>query len=59
MKVKIGETLFNSETTPIMIILSEDDKENISNMAPEAFKYCSFSDKELDVKKIQRWMKTE
>lgn len=42
MKVKIGDTVYDSEKEPIMIIISNDDKKNIENMLPEATKYCSF-----------------
>lgn len=41
MKVKIGNTFYDSGTEPIMIVLSTEDKENISKMG-EATKYCSF-----------------
>jgi hypothetical protein len=42
MKVKIGDTVYDSEKEPIMIIISNDDKKSIENMLPEATKYCSF-----------------
>ena len=42
MKVKIGTKIHDSENEPIMIVLSECDKENITNMLPTATKYCSF-----------------
>lgn len=46
MKVKIGSTLYDSEVEPIMLILSAEDKSNISNMLPQATKYCSFPGEE-------------
>jgi len=42
MKVKIGNTIYDSEEEPIMVILSQKDKENIKNMAPYCTKYCSY-----------------
>jgi len=49
MKVKIDDKVFDSEEQPIMVVLDDKDKENISNMLPEATKYCSFpSDMKLD-----------
>jgi hypothetical protein len=42
MKVKIGDKIYDSTKEPIMVILSNEDKQNISNMDPEQFKYCSF-----------------
>jgi len=56
MKVKIGKTIYDSEETPIMVILSQEDKDNILNMHPEMFKYCSFPEDE-DVITIQSFMR--
>ena len=44
MKVKIGDKIFDPNDQPIMVILTDDDKSNISNMAPKATKYCAFPD---------------
>jgi hypothetical protein len=57
MKVKVGDKIYDSESEPIMVILSESDKENISNMLPEATKYCSFPDK-IPLEIIKEFMKT-
>ena len=59
MKVKIGDKVYDSFECPVMIILSKDDKDNISNMHPEATKYCSFPDDKRydDVKIIEDFMK--
>jgi hypothetical protein len=56
MKVKIGEKIYDSNEEPILIFLSEEDKENIKNMIPEATKYCSFPDT-YDLGKIKEFMK--
>jgi len=42
MKVKIGNKIYSANDEPIMIILSDNDKENISNMIPMNHKYCVF-----------------
>lgn len=42
MIVKIGNKCYDSNQEPIMVILSNDDKELIGSMAPDAFKYCSY-----------------
>jgi hypothetical protein len=44
MKVKIGEEIYDSELEPIMIILDDEEKKQISNMLPECYKYCSAPD---------------
>jgi hypothetical protein len=57
MKVKIGNKVYDGENEPIMIILTEKDKENIQDMLPEATKYCQFPDT-FDVVEIRKFMKT-
>lgn len=44
MKVKVGDVVYSSNEMPIMVILTEDDKNNISNMLPEATRYAAFPD---------------
>ena len=44
MKVKIGNKIYDSTKEPIMLILEQCDKDNISNMSPKAHKFCSFPD---------------
>ena len=45
MRLKYGDTWFDvSDDIPIMIQLTEKDKENIASMHPEATKYAIFSD---------------
>ncbi len=44
MKVKIKDRIYDSEKEPVMIILSQQDKENICNMTHVAKKYCSYPD---------------
>jgi len=43
MKVKIDDRIYDSENEPIMLILNDADKNNISNMGSQ-MKYCSFPD---------------
>jgi hypothetical protein len=58
MKVKVGSKIYDGEHEPVMVILSEEDKKNISNMLPEATKYCSFPDDvAFDPEEILKWMK--
>lgn len=42
MKVKIGSKIYDAEKEPIMIILSNSDKENIRHMGASMTKYISF-----------------
>ena len=45
MKVKIKNKIYDSDKEPIMVILSDEDKKNISAMHKECDKYCSAPDK--------------
>ena len=42
MEVKISSKIYNSDKQPIMLILSDAEKELISNMAVEAHKFCGY-----------------
>lgn len=60
MKVKIGDIIYDSEDQPILLILTDADKKNISGMVTTAHKYCSYPDTEYwmknDYKNIKNWM---
>ena len=56
MKIKIGNRVYTSKDQPIMIILTEADKQNISNMLPECTKYCEYSKDNFTEKEIDAWM---
>jgi len=55
MKVKINNEYYDSNETPIMLILSEEDKNNISMMHENASKFCSYP-ADYDFNIIQDWM---
>ena len=58
MKVKVGDKIYDGEDVPVMVILSDADKRNISNMFPECMKYCSYpSTGEWSDAQIEEWMK--
>lgn len=56
MKVKVGNKIYDGENEPVMVILSDKDKENIKRMPSDKTKYCSFPEKS-DIGKIEEWMK--
>jgi hypothetical protein len=56
MKVKIGDKIFDSEEEPIMIILNEGDKRNISSMHEDVTKYCTFPEN-WNIEDIKEFMK--
>ena len=55
MIVKIGNTYYNSTEEPIMLILSQTEKEHISNLINDNKKYCSFPDGS-NIDKIKNFM---
>ena len=57
MKVKVGNKIYDSNEEPIMIILDDIDKENISKMQKDKYKFISYPSKmKVDVK---NWIKTD
>lgn len=45
MRVKVGDQWFKCEPgQPVMIEVTESDKQNIANMHPEATRYAVFDD---------------
>lgn len=60
MKVKIKGRIYDSEKEPVMVILSDEDKRNISAMPPDSSKYASFPDSDEwtmnNCEKIKEWM---
>lgn len=60
MKVKVGNTVYDGEIEPVMVILSMEERRLIANMGPDITKYCSYPDSEEwvknDFEKIKAWM---
>ena len=56
MWVKIGDKVYNSEDQPIMVILTERDKENISSMPRDSYKYCEYNTSKYRARNIVNWM---
>ena len=63
MKVKIGNKIYDAEKEPIMIIINKAEKQQITNMHPDATKYCQYPYAEEwklnDYAKIKNWMRTD
>lgn len=60
MKVKIRNTIYDSQKEPIMVILTPTDKKNIANMLPDCTKYCAYPDTHewttYDGQTVKQWM---
>jgi len=57
MKVKIDGEVYDAESEPIMLILSDEDKKNIANMLSHCTKYCAFP-KGMTEEEIKEFMRT-
>ena len=55
MKVKIASKFYDTDKQPIMIILTQEDNDNISNMPVEATKYCVYPEG-FNQEQIEQWM---
>lgn len=42
MKIKIGDQYYDTEDQPVMLVLSDSDKENIAKMHPRCAKFAIF-----------------
>lgn len=58
MKVKISNKIYDSENEPILLILTDQDKQNINNMHKDSYKFCSYPD-EMHSGDIEKWMKAK
>lgn len=56
MKIKIGDTVYEAGGVPIMIILTDQDKQNIKDMHPDCTRYAIFSDNFGTKKEMLDWM---
>jgi len=56
MKVKVGDTIYDSSEQPVMVILSAEERRDITLMAPGATKYCAFPDHNFTVQDMKTWM---
>ena len=42
MKVKVGDTWYDGKKQPVMVELTDKDKENICEMPETSSKYCQY-----------------
>ena len=57
MKVKVGNKIYDGVEERIMVILTDKDKENITNMHPEATRYASFDSNIYTKEDTEEWMR--
>ena len=56
MKVKVGDTVYDGNDQPVMVIVSQKEREQIYNMAPGYKRYCQYPEG-MDPEEIKKWMK--
>jgi len=58
MKVKVRNKIYDGEKEPVMVILTDQDRENIKNMVPGATKYCMYPEI-IPIEEIKKFMNTD
>ncbi len=58
MKFKVGHQIFDSVDRPLMVILSEEEKQDIAAMVPSDFRYCVYPD-DVPKSKVKEFMECE
>jgi len=57
MRVKIGDKWFDGNEQPVMVELTDSDKQNIANMLPHCTKYAMFPDNDhRSTEDMKKWM---
>lgn len=56
MKVKVGDTVYDGEKEPVMVILDDNDKKNIASMSSKETKYCSYPASGMTPGEAEEWM---
>lgn len=56
MQVKVGDKIYDGDKEPVMVILTDKDKENIKNMFPHCTKYCYYPKDSYSDEYINDWM---
>ena len=59
MKVKVGDTIYDSEDQPVMVILTDTDKHNIATMSSKATRYCMYPTTGMTPDELLAWMRDD
>ncbi len=57
MQIKVGDQTFDSKQQPIMVILTEKDKNTIAGMQLGCEKYAEFDEECWTPDEMREWMK--
>ena len=60
MRVKVGNKIYDGEKEPVMIIISDGERQQITNMDTGCTKYCVYPSEskwvDNDYEAIRKWM---
>ena len=59
MKVKVGDEVYDGTEVPVMVILTDQDKERIRDMPPACTKYALFPVGEYPGDTALEWMQQD
>lgn len=58
MHVKIGDKVYDANEVPIMLVLSDVDRQQIAAMPPGEHAFCVYPRDRYSEEEIQLWMQT-
>jgi len=58
MQVRIGDTLYDADKTPIMLVLTDLDRQQIAAMPPGLHRFCVFPADKFNQEDVQKWMES-
>lgn len=58
MKVKVGDTIYDAENEPVMIICTDSERKQMAQMPAKLTKYCQFPEN-MDKEEIKKWMELD
>jgi hypothetical protein len=57
MKVKVNDEVYDAEEQPVMVILTDQDKQNIQDMPDDYSKYCMYPEDAFESREdVLEWM---
>jgi len=58
MQVRIGDKIYDADQQPIMLVLSDLDRQQIAAMPAGLHCFCAFPADKFNQEDIQRWMES-
>lgn len=58
MRIKIGDNFYDSESYPIMVMFTAEEKSLVADMAEDNFNFCSFPNDGYSEEDILKFMRS-